>query len=306
MSAVPSGAPGLPDGRPAAQDPDRPQQHHGNHGQRSTRCQQPGRRTAARPLGRTGKQMNRGPSGDALDHAEKPGGAEQLADRRLRPSRRDHRADYRKQHLSQQPGSIVGGERGRAAYPGSGQAEGQVQPITQQGERHHRPGEPPNGASRHQLTSTRLRRSLRRHQADPADPTRSSFWTVWLASSTAQSGADTRSRTARSCRGQVTMQNVAVSGGQRPGSTAWRGPRLAAQKASCLAVTQPGSGLHWLLRVLLRPGRLGLLAAAGDGVGPFAAEWVAGDGLQEREPVQGVELGVGRGPDGGGTPDVVE
>ena len=163
---------------------------------------QPGRRTAARPLGRTGKQMNRGLSGDALDHAEKPGGAEQLADRRLRPSRRDHRADYRKQHLSQHPGSIVGGVRGRAAHPGTGQAGGQVHPITQQGERHHRPGEPPNGASRHQLTSTRLRRSLRRHQADPADPTRSSFWTAWLASSTAQSGADTRSRTARSCRGQ--------------------------------------------------------------------------------------------------------
>jgi hypothetical protein len=139
MSAVPSGAPGLP-GRassssrpltghsstmattasapPAASSHATPHQPRdggrpdGNSRPPSTSkavlgyhnpARQPGRRTAARPLGRTGKQMNRGPSGDALDHAEKPGGAEQLADRRLRPSRRDHRADYRKQHLSQHP-----------------------------------------------------------------------------------------------------------------------------------------------------------------------------------------------------------
>jgi hypothetical protein len=63
--------------------------------------------------------MNSSASGDALDDAEEPGGAEQPADRRLGPSGRDHRSDHREERLAKHPDSIVGREIGEPVHRGT-------------------------------------------------------------------------------------------------------------------------------------------------------------------------------------------
>jgi hypothetical protein len=98
--------------------------------------------------------MNSNAGGNALHQTEEPGYAEQPADGQFWPSGGDYRTDYRVDHLPEDPDSIVRREGGRPAHPGTGEAERQVEAITQDGQRHYCPAEPRNGASRHQRTST--------------------------------------------------------------------------------------------------------------------------------------------------------
>jgi hypothetical protein len=104
--------------------------------------------------------MNSKASCNAREQPEEAGDAVQPANRQLRPSRGDYSADSCVGHLPKYPDSIVERKGGRPAYGGTGEAEHQVQTKAEEGERHHRPAEPPNGASRHQRTSSRPRHSF--------------------------------------------------------------------------------------------------------------------------------------------------